>query len=580
MKARITCALALVAVGGATSCSSDSAPESAPNFETGGAALETGGNASGGNAATSGGAATFGGRAGTGGRPTTSGGRADTGGVREPGTGGRAATGGDVSSAGAADAPAPGACGLAEPAFCDGFDGAPRDGGRSGELDPAVWSGARGMPVLHPNPREPFVIGPALIPECRDGVSGQRVYSDRDALLCDPISTLQSPHLLLTAAAQNYGLTSYRVRQPFDFADRTGTLVFDVDLTSNALGAWPAVSLSEEPTPLPSFDDPERGSGPRNGFQIDFGSGAWCGRPDTAVFQIRTYREFEEQLVFGSDDWDCSAAWPLVARDALNHVELRVSPTQLEVWVSDVSTDGESYAEPRLLHEQPLELPFTRGYLNLVVRNHATIKYWAGAAGLTRWDNVGFDGPVVPAAREYSAPDANVAHPGLPGCDVAGSCDWIGDVIPNQDHCAPEAGCSAEGDSRATGSVLSAIETADAEPVVLTFSGVDTIGATRARLAIAADYPWFSWNDVFPAPTALALHYRVNGGALRDRFIADSELPAFLGPYDGAGILNQIVELDLAELVDGTNTIELWSKGTWTGSYAVAVTAADLIIDP
>ncbi len=37
--------------------------------------------------------------------------------------------------------------------------------------------------------------------------------------------------MLATAAAQNYGLTTYRIRQPFDFAGRTGTIKLDMDLT-------------------------------------------------------------------------------------------------------------------------------------------------------------------------------------------------------------------------------------------------------------------------------------------------------------------------------------------------------------
>ena len=51
------------------------------------------------------------------------------------------------------------------------------------------------------------------------------------------------------------------------------------------------------------------------------------------------------------------------------------------------------------------DLPCSRGYVSLIVRNHATMKYWAGSAGLQRFDNVGFDGPVVDGWREHSVPD-------------------------------------------------------------------------------------------------------------------------------------------------------------------------------
>ncbi|HWP08882.1 MAG TPA: hypothetical protein VNN72_24230, partial [Polyangiaceae bacterium] len=36
--------------------------------------------------------------------------------------------------------PQDGTCGFDEPAFCDTFESGPKDGGRSGELDPAHWS--------------------------------------------------------------------------------------------------------------------------------------------------------------------------------------------------------------------------------------------------------------------------------------------------------------------------------------------------------------------------------------------------------------------------------------------------------
>jgi hypothetical protein len=563
-------ALALAAL--AVACSDSGSDDAPDTTDTGGTTSAAGGRAqaTGGRTENTGGREeATGGRATTGGRTTTTGGR------EGPGTGGRP----DDGAAGAPE-PSDGSCGLAEPAFCDGFDAPPRDGGRSGELDPAVWSGARAAPSLHPNQTESFLIGPASIPECREGVTGERLYAERDAIVCEPTAAIQSRHLLMTAAAQNYGLTSYRIRRPFDFEGRAGTLVFDLDPSGGGLGDWPAVVISQDPTPLPSFDDPERGSGPRNGLSIEFGNNGWCGKPDTTIVSIHEFHDYAESVLLTGEAWDCNEPWPVIERHSLNHFELKISQDHLQIWASDLSLDGVTFTNLRLVHEHDIDLDFTRGYVNLSVKNHATIKYWVGAAGLTRWDNVGFDGPVIAPAREYSAPDEVVIHDGLPGCLVNDACQWIGDVIPNQDGCPPELSCQAEGTAEFVGSVLPALESGD-DPAVLTFMRVDTTDVTRARLAIAVDYPWFSWNDVFPAPTALAVHYRVNGGPEHDRFIAEDELGAFEGiPYEGAGILNQIFELDPAELIDGTNTIELWSKGTWTGSYAVAVTAADLVLDP
>ena len=41
---------------------------------------------------------------------------------------------------------------------------------------------------------------------------------------------------------------------------------------------------------------------------------------------------------------------------------------------------------------------------SLALRNHATMKYWLGSAATVRFDNVGFDGPVVPGGASTARP--------------------------------------------------------------------------------------------------------------------------------------------------------------------------------
>ena len=119
-----------------------------------------------------------------------------------------------------------------------------------------------GRPVGARESDAAFPIGPALLPPCRAG-QPKTVLPGADVLICDPVPTRPTRHLLTIAAAQNYGLATYRIRRPFDFAGRTGTIKFDADLTNNALGGWPAIVISQDPSPAPSFDWEERGSGPR-----------------------------------------------------------------------------------------------------------------------------------------------------------------------------------------------------------------------------------------------------------------------------------------------------------------------------
>jgi hypothetical protein len=224
-----------------------------------------------------------------------------------------------------------------------------------------------------------------------------------------------------------------------------------------------------------------------------------------------------------------------------------------------------------------LELPFSRGYVSLIARNHATLKYWSGASWATRWDNVGFDGPILRGGREISVPEPLGVTTGVSGCEVGGECVSRGKVIQDGliadgDECVE---CEAEGEGRTTGWV---VPREDEAPVSIEIPEVSLVGATGARLVLAADYPWFEWNDVFPPPTALALRYRLNGGTWHERFVTAEEANAFGGEQQGAGLLNQVITLEVSELVEGTNVLELTSLGTWTGEYRAAVVGLDMIL--
>ena len=478
--------------------------------------------------------------------------------------------------------PTPGSCGFEAPAFCDDFEAEPAPLGRSGELDSELWSATRGMPSLHPDFSEGFPVGPALMPKCRPGLTGTAAPPDADTVLCDPNELVPTRHLLTASASQNYGLNTYRIRQPFDFAGRTGVIRFDADLSNNMLGGWPAIAIAAEPTLAPNFDFPERGSGPRDGVLVEF-NGGWCNTPNTLEVSFYSYADYVETPQVAS--FDCETPHVTTQRDALNRVEIRLTQNHLEVWASDASSDGETFGELVRLFATDLSLPFSRGYVSLLVRNHATLKYWQGGAWAVRWDNVGFDGPVIGGLREYSAPEPLVEKPGLEGCVVDGECQWRGNVIAanpgDSSVCdSPEEECTFDGAKHSVGYV---VPNEDEEPISIPIPGVDLGDVISARLALAVDYPWFEWNGVFPTPDAMGLRYRLNGGAWHERYVSEVEVNAFAGDFDtgggpGAGLLNQLIELDVAELVDGDNTFEVTSLGLWTGSYRAAIAGVDLVL--
>jgi hypothetical protein len=486
--------------------------------------------------------------------------------------------------------PQPGQCGFDAPAFCETFESGPHAGGRSGELDPLDWSVARGIPYSSASFDDAFKIGPALIGKCRNGLDDTLLLPDDDVVVCDPLPGIPSRHALCTAAAQNYGLSVYRIRQPFDFAGRTGTIKLDMDLTNNGLGGWPALVIAQDPSPTPSFDWQERGSGPRNGVEIEFGTG-FCGQPQSLQVMVYTFADYTQSSFVPTAD--CDNPHAKTALDAFNHVEVYLTQKHLELWVSDASPDGVNFPSFQKLWEGELDLPFARGYVSLALRNHATLKYWLGSAATVRWDNIGFDGPRVENVHDYSAPDSLLEYQGLPGCKMSGdaACRWEGDVIrafpeeSGRTSCAM-ATCEYAGSGRSVGYVIPNEGDADRPPVALEFSGVELGDSTRARLVLGANYPWFEWNGVNHEPQFMSLLYRVNGGAWHERFVDDGEANAFKdyfpelgGAGASAGLLNQAIELDRSELRPGNNRVELRSAHTWTGTYRVTITGADLVLD-
>src|SRR5579864_5176496 len=175
-------------------------------------------------------------------------------------------------------------CGLATAAFCDTFDEGPAPiRGRGGDLDPGRWSAARLAPSdISGGPANPVSTAP--IPPCKASFPSLSVYPPNDTLICDPGPSLSS-QLMTAVAIQNYGNNSYMIRQPFDFANRTGRIVFDVDAVSqSSLATYIAVDLTEDPIPAPTFlelQNFETGPVPRNGLMMKWSDS--CGLNGNAI---------------------------------------------------------------------------------------------------------------------------------------------------------------------------------------------------------------------------------------------------------------------------------------------------------
>jgi hypothetical protein len=451
-------------------------------------------------------------------------------------------------------------CGLANPAFCETFEHGPAlagDRGRGNELSRARFSTTRYAPSLSTGDGETFWVWEAefgLIPEepppCRADVIGF-LLPTRDTLVCDPVPQIASHYLMTAVGSQNYGSNAYRIRQPFDFADRTGTIVFDTDLASNFLLGYSSVVISEDPSPAPSWDVNGRGPNPRNGVTVVF-----LGSP----VEVHDVRDYIETTPPGT-----SSDVPR-QRGHLCRVELRLSQQRIEILTSEPSDDGVTFApvESRRVVDFDTPLPFSRGYVSLLAHNHATWKYAMTFGNLPRplrswntyWDNIGFDGPVLPGTREYEVPDANVP-----------STDTTVDEFP------PGVFNTIEHPGLSLGYVIPNGEDTMSDPLV--FAGVSLRHATRARLVFNGYYQGYDVDGIRLGTGRL--RYQLNDAPMHERAFTAAEV-AMLDTPGQTGGYNHSIDVPLSELVDGDNAVRFSTLNISSG-YPNAVTNLDLLLD-
>jgi hypothetical protein len=456
-------------------------------------------------------------------------------------------------------------CGLEEAAFCEVFDEPGNSGfeGRVVDLDGRRWSAARMQPGLNWG-EEASAIRPGTLPACRGDLPA-RVFPGQDVLVCDGNDALESRHLMMVAAEQSYGQISLRARQPFDFRDRTGTIVFDASVyTPGLLIGWVSLAVTADPSPAPSFavmQNFENGAVPRAGFEVHLFDACGSAGDRIGVHLVNVFENWEERF-YQTGSFDRETGCVEARAGALNHFEVRVSRSRIEVWGSDFSEDGVHFGELRMLTAVDTELSFDRGYVHVSTHNHSSLKYSENAsidAWVARYDNIGFDGPVVNDTREYSIADALEAVT----------------VIEND---VPE-------DRINVGYQIA--DAADGPEQTFTFRSVDPSDIFSARVALNGH---FNFGSDLPVED-YTVSYRVNGGAWREHRFVPGQLALFAGPPvfdeggtnvrgDGTGIagaMSLVLELDPESLVEGDNTLEITTTGV-PQSYRPYVSNIDLVL--
>ena len=198
--------------------------------------------------------------------------------------------------------------------------------------------------------------------------------------------TVEDSELVIESGEQNYGDSMARIDQPFDWAGRTGTLSFDTDLyqpkgaASGLSGGWTRLVVSSLPYSVVSYvGDNSAGQGPADGFDLQFNSTSGCPT-------LRVWREGIVSTASTPDAAGCTSS-TAVKQGVMNHVAVSVSATTVAV-----ALDGKQISRFNL----SAPLPLTRGFVYLGAHNHATMKYENNPTRIERWDNVTFDGPVLP----------------------------------------------------------------------------------------------------------------------------------------------------------------------------------------
>jgi hypothetical protein len=309
-------------------------------------------------------------------------------------------------------------CNLPGQAFCDTFDNPFPVISRTGQIDPSKWIEDHVNTTVNLDQGSINTWAAANAMHCKDPISG--VLPPNDIFMCG-VEVPESEHFMDTLNDDdNYIFNSERILQPFDFTNRTGKIVFDVDAkTSGSHGWWIEMWITPDPVPGPHADEGHivnvqnaiglfwQGDCDGNGGVI---TGGQTGSGAVSMDRIQIVRNGVDSSA-GSGDLGMSmhqlVCLPTIP-DMRNHFEIKINQQHLEVWGSN--PDGTNLRE--ISYADNLNIPFSVGYIHFQDSHYDALKAFnCGCVdeNITyHWDNIGFDGPVLPTPRIYPVPDSGV----------------------------------------------------------------------------------------------------------------------------------------------------------------------------
>jgi hypothetical protein len=454
-------------------------------------------------------------------------------------------------------------CGFTNPAFCDNFSEGPATGanrGRGNDLDMRDWSFNRINPGGSALDRYNMVWDRIdQVEHCKDTLFN--VSAPQDSFFCG--SEVPEPEHWMEAAQVDgnigYTYNDARIRQPFDFAGRTGKINFGVDAKQAGHGWWVETWITDQQAPGPDSQHMTTNDGntaaPRNGigiilngdcgidasqFPADFkkeGTGL-AGVTDMLI--VKDYVVVADLNSSPQNEVGFNNGCVKTKDDVQNMFQARMSTNRLELWGSDAGTNV-----MHLMYAANLNpvLPFSVGYVHFIhgTYNPDKAQNVEGGANMFQtyhWHDMGFDGPVHPKPRAYEILDpANPITTSVPTVDVGFLIRPDGSIW------------------RSDNQTMSAF----------TFNNVNITGMTNGNLNLTVAGLYTPGKHIF---------YQFNNGPQRT-FTFPSTInyvPAVMG---------FTLPVIVSDLVSGTNTLKVKTDADWyQGANTMVVANVELELNP
>jgi hypothetical protein len=251
---------------------------------------------------------------------------------------------------------------------------------------------------------------------------------------------------LMTVMKAGYGVISLMPRQPFDWAGRTGTFEFEVNAYAFGREWWDIYFVPEDEMLLEIVDRNEGGSGeqmPLRAVKFSFNSGS----PQVTIIDgFQTVWSWTSWQRFPNEfPNDPALTDPRIRRT----VSLQLSANGWSFAIE--KADGTAW---KFSGAFPTPLSFTRAQAR--IEHHAYNPTKDGIAGTPwsqftyHWDNIRFDGPVVPATPAFEAG----AH----------FVDLMRDPDPNYVSAAVKINVPDAGSGRLVGHLVSMLNNTGTDP--------------------------------------------------------------------------------------------------------------------